>query len=175
MAGVALRRPVAGRFTLRLVRWVGWFLLLSCGWSASAEGTDPAGTDAPPCDLVVVAHADNPVPTLTPLQVKQLFLGRLRLFPDTRLEVLLLDLPHDSPVFAWFYNRYTDMDVVRLSRYRSRYLFSGQGRLPESLPDAAAVRERLAEQPGALGYLCHADWRSPLRILYPQPASDSEP
>lgn len=157
-AGPVLHRPTM---------WARMVLLLAGCWIGLTAEMGQAVTETAPCELVVVAHPDNPTPSLTALQVKQLFLGRLRLFPDTHISVLVLDLPHETPLFSTFYRQFTGMDVVRLSRYRSRYLFSGHGRLPESVPDVASVREAVLLQPGAVSYMCREDWQPPLRILFP--------
>ena len=118
-------------------------------------------------DMVVIVNPHNPTPKVTPLQIKQLFLGRLRLFPDTTIPVQIVDLPHDSANFVRFYQEFTGMDVARLSRHRSRYFFTGQGRLPDSVQDVTELLAWVASNPGAIGYIRRDQWQDTVRIIYP--------
>lgn len=104
-------------------------------------------------EILVVVNADNPLDELTLKNVKQLFLGRLRRFPVIDSDVDVLDREENSVLHRKFYQEVVRMDPIRLKRYRARYLFSGQGRLPETVMGQDAVIELVQQKVSAVGYI----------------------
>ncbi|MCG8317504.1 MAG: hypothetical protein MI976_30170 [Pseudomonadales bacterium] len=84
-------------------------------------------------DIVVVVNENNPVVELNENQVKQLFLGRMRNFPGVKSDVEIVELEPSAPIFNAFYQHIIQRDAAWIKRYRARYYFSGQGRLPVTL------------------------------------------
>lgn len=119
---------------------IGASLLLLLGFPAAAE-------------IAVVVHASNPVQTLSESEVRKLYLGRMRLFPGSRIEVNAYDLDDDSPIRRDFYQTLLDMNATQLSGYRATFLFSGKGRVPDVLDTPEAVIDALRRDPGGIGYL----------------------
>lgn len=104
-------------------------------------------------DLAVVVNANNPIDALTLKEIKQLYFGRMRRFPGVNMDVDLLDREESSATYQSFYKYVMEIDSNRLKRYRARYLFSGQGRLPETVGDDAALVEVVRRNTNALGYI----------------------
>lgn len=103
-------------------------------------------------DMVVVVSARNPVNALRQEQVADIFLGHIGRFPDGS-EARALDQPLGSPLRNRFYARVASKSPALLKAHWSRMIFTGRGQPPRELPNSAAVRKAVAENPGAIGYI----------------------
>lgn len=162
----ALRYPHPGRAVRGLPvrvrgRWLGMLLAVLVATSVQAE-------------ILVVVHPDNPVTTLSRNDVRKIFMGKQRLFPDSRTEIRVIDQAEPQAVFVQFYQQLLSMDPARLANYRAAFLFSGKGRLPEVVPDDRAVIERIRQDPAAIGYLSAPPAAAEVRTVFTLEAS-SEP
>jgi ABC-type phosphate transport system substrate-binding protein len=110
--------------------------------------------DAPVCaaDLVVIVSARNPVATLRAEQVAAIFLGQSARFPDGT-EAVPYDLRLGTPMRDEFYARVTNKTPALLKAHWSKMVFTGRGQPPAELPDSAAVRRKVADDLGAIGYI----------------------
>ncbi len=104
-------------------------------------------------DLVIIVNPANPVQSLTEREVKKLFMGRIRMFPETELESQVVDLPDENPQFEALYGGLINITAVKLRRYRASYLFSGKGNVPVEQNSMEAVLQYVAENPSAIGYV----------------------
>lgn len=127
-----------GLFLLRRVLAAS-LLLLACGSACAFE-------------LVVIVSARSPVVALRQDQVAAIFLGQTPRFPDGQ-EAVPLDLRLGSPLRDAFYTRVTGKTPPLLKAYWSKMVFTGRGQPPAELPDSAAVRRQVAENPGLVGYI----------------------
>lgn len=125
-------------------------------------------------DIVVVANADVPVEELSWQDVKQIFLGRSHVYPDSRTAIKAYDYPEANDIYAAFYTRVVDIDLHRLKRYRARSLFSGQGRIPEKVKDKTEMLKYLKENPNAIGYVEGVFDMAGLKVVYHQPEAVSD-
>ena len=116
-------------------------------------------------ELVVIVHPDNPVSTITQAQLKQIFLGRMPLFPNSKIEIVALDLPNSHPSFAEFYRKVMKLETAELKRYRAYYLFSGRGKLPREMESATAVVKEVSANPRAIGYIDHSLLSKNIRMI----------
>jgi ABC-type phosphate transport system substrate-binding protein len=129
-------------------------LLLTClVGSLGISGTARA-------DLMVIVHPKNPVNTLTEDDVRQIFLGRMRLFPATQRNIDPVDLDSSMPGFVSFYRRVARLSPPALQRLRAMYLFGGKGLLPKVQADEADVIQYVSQHPDAIGYV-HRDQVTP--------------
>jgi ABC-type phosphate transport system substrate-binding protein len=103
-------------------------------------------------DVVIIVNPKNPVSSLTPQQVAQIFLGRAGSFPGGGA-VTPIDLREGAPARDEFYAKVTEKSPGQLKAYRARQMFSGNGAPPRELTDAAAVRRAVATDPSAIGYV----------------------
>lgn len=112
-------------------------------------------------DLSIIVHPDNPVSTLSTDEVRQIFLGRMRLYPNTQKNIDPVDQHTARPTFEKFYRVVANLTPTTLQRLRAMYLFSGKGMLPKMLPGEGEVVEFVAKHPQAIGYINseHADQR----------------
>jgi ABC-type phosphate transport system substrate-binding protein len=111
-----------------------------------------AGVPAGAADLVVIVSARNPVATLRADQVAAIFLGQSVRFPDGA-EAVPLDLRIGTPMRDEFYVRVTNKTPALLKAHWSKMVFTGRGQPPAELPDSAAVRRKVADDPEAIGYI----------------------
>lgn len=112
-------------------------------------------TTAAAAQVAVIAHQDVPVDSLAKLQLLDYYTGD-RLFWESGLEVVVFDLKSRGPVRDAFY----DYLGKTSSRMRSIWLkrkLSGEGDPPESFETEAAVLERVASTPGAIGFVQKAN------------------
>ena len=116
-------------------------------------------------ELVVIVHPDNPVTKITQAQLKQIFLGRMPLFPDSKIEIVALDLPGNDPEFSEFYQKVVNLEAAKLKRYRAYYLFSGRGKLPKEMDSANAVVEEVLANQKAIGYIDQSHLKDNVRVV----------
>jgi hypothetical protein len=107
-------------------------------------------------DVVVVMAAGSPSPTKE--QIANVYLGR-------STELKPLDLPESSPARQYFYKKATDRDAAQVKAVWSRIVFTGQGKPPKELADAAAVKKAVAADPKAVGYILKSDVDSTVKVI----------
>jgi ABC-type phosphate transport system substrate-binding protein len=129
--------------TLKSSRLLGTSLLLGI-----LAGAAPARA----ADLVVIVSARNPVAALRADQVAAIFLGQSVRFPDGT-EAVPFDLRLGVPMRDEFYARVTNKTPALLKAHWSKMVFTGRGQPPSELPDSAAVRRKVADDPEAIGYI----------------------
>jgi ABC-type phosphate transport system substrate-binding protein len=128
--------------TLKYSRFLRSALLFACLADAPVSAAD----------LVVIVSARNPVATLRAEQVAAIFLGQSVRFPDGA-EAVPYDLRLGTPLRDEFYARVTNKTPALLKAHWSKMVFTGRGQPPAELPDSAAVRRKVADDPGAIGYI----------------------
>ncbi|MCP5163175.1 MAG: hypothetical protein H6999_05775 [Hahellaceae bacterium] len=104
-------------------------------------------------DIAVIVNANNPLATLTQKDAGKIFMGKLRLFPGTNLEIHAFDLATDHSLRHTFYEKLVSMNASRLARYRASYLFGGKGRLPESVADESSLIYSVNTHINGIGYV----------------------
>lgn len=104
---------------------------LACSVAAAAE-------------LVVIGHPSSD--TLTKKEVADLYLGRTR-------GKTLLDQSENDDLYSAFYRQATGRSVAQVKSTWARLVFSGSAQLPEQLPSSAAVKQAVADNPNAIGYI----------------------
>jgi ABC-type phosphate transport system substrate-binding protein len=93
--------------------------------------------------VVIVNPAAKPI---SKEQIADLYLGRSGgLTP--------VDQPVGSAIYVEFYKKATGRDLAQVKALWSRILFTGRGLPPKQLPDSAAVKQAVATNPNAVGYI----------------------
>lgn len=102
--------------------------------------------------ILLVAHPDVNTRHLKRDTTRAIFAMRQRTWPEGQaVRVFVLDNSH--PVHARFAKEQLDVYPHQLQLAWDRMVFSGTGQAPNRVRDQAAMRERIATIPGALGYL----------------------
>lgn len=104
-------------------------------------------------DIMVVVHPDNPLMSLSEENIRRIFLGRMRMFPNSSQGIETVDQNEQQEVFIDFYHAIAHLTPAKLKRQRASYLFSGKGRLPHVLDSDDAVIKYVAKTPEAIGYI----------------------
>jgi ABC-type phosphate transport system substrate-binding protein len=112
-------------------------------------------------DLALIVNARSPAVDLSPKQAQEIFLGRMRTFPDGR---------HAEPVDqtstrAEFYQVLAQRPIEQINAYWARIVFTGQASPPRPLPDDAAVLETVRENENAIGYVDPAHVDKTVRVI----------
>ena len=118
------------------------FMALS--WPSSA-----AAVENP---VLLVAHPDVRTARLTRDTTRAIFAMRQRTWPDGQA-VRVHVLNNDDPVHGRFVKERLSVYPHQLQLAWDRMVFSGTGQAPTRVYSQAEMRERIANTPGALGYL----------------------
>lgn len=104
-------------------------------------------------DIAVIVNPANPVNALETGDLQRIYMGRMRMFPDSTQGIETIDHPENGETFAAFYQNLINLTPAKLKRQRASYLFSGKGRLPIVKENDAAVKSHVANSPAAIGYV----------------------
>lgn len=102
-------------------------------------------------EYVVVVHKDSPIDSLSAKDIKRIFLGKNRKWPDGSPITIILN-PQDKS-HAEFTRELLRKSPRQLMTYWRKNLYSGQGMLPHSATDAGHVQALLANNSHAISYL----------------------
>ena len=116
-------------------------ILLASGLGASALA-----------DVVAVVSSKSPVTALSKSQTAAIFLGKASRFPNGELAVPI-DQAEGSAARDQFYNNLTGKSPAQLKAYWSKIIFTGRGQPPLAVSDSDEVKQRLANNPQAIGYI----------------------
>jgi ABC-type phosphate transport system substrate-binding protein len=103
-------------------------------------------------DVVAVVSAKNPACMLSRQQVTDLFLGKTARFPGGKIATPI-DLPQGSMERREFYSRFADRSEAQIRAYWASMIFTGRGRPPQEVSDDAEMKDLLANDPHAIGYI----------------------
>lgn len=109
------------------------------------------GTTASAEVVVIVSHK-NPLQALHEEQVADIFLGKTSNFPDGA-KAVPIDQATSSAAREEFYRKVTGKSPPLMKAYWSKLIFTGRGQPPRELPDSAAIRKRVADNPHFIGYI----------------------
>lgn len=107
---------------------------------------------APVAAAEVVAHPGHPGAEISRSLLRGVFGMRVRAWPDgTPVRVFVLE--DANPVHAEFTEDVLRMYPYQLRQNWDRLLYSGTGQPPVTVPSEAELLRRVAETPGAIGYV----------------------
>jgi len=103
-------------------------------------------------DVVAVVSSQNTVMGLNKSQVVDLFLGKVRRFPNGTL-VLPIDQVEGSAARDEFYRTFGAKSPAQVKAHWSKIIFTGRGRPPLAVADGLEVKKRIAASSAAIGYI----------------------
>ncbi|MCP5435010.1 MAG: hypothetical protein H6957_06045 [Chromatiaceae bacterium] len=103
-------------------------------------------------DPVLIAHPAVGMREVSLNSTRLIFSMQLGQWPDGG-PVRVYVLPDDSPVHRTFAKDLLSLYPRQLRRVWDRQLYSGTGQAPEPVGDPVEMRQRVANTPGAIGYL----------------------
>ncbi|WP_343729300.1 phosphate ABC transporter substrate-binding protein [Duganella sp.] len=110
------------------------------------------GGAAAASDFVVIVSAKSPVTALRAEQVAAIFLSQTGHFPGGE-EATALDLPFGSPLRDAFYSKVAARTPALMKAYWTKMVFTGRAQPPRELPNSAAVRKMVADNPAMIAYI----------------------
>lgn len=102
-------------------------------------------------EFVVVVHKDNPVQSLTAAQVKSIFLGKERFWPDGSSITLIMNKNDD--IHESFTRLMLQKSPAQLSVYWKKILYSGASMLPLAVKDDEAVKSYMGLHRNTISYV----------------------
>ncbi len=117
-----------------------------CALCAPARGAPGARTD-----LVVIVNPAAHIAHMSRVQVRDIFMGRLRQLP-TGATALPIDLSVEAER-AQFYRSLVHWSLTEVSSYWARLVFSGQASPPFRVQTARAAVQLVADNPNAIAYV----------------------
>lgn len=111
-----------------------------------------AGANVAMPDVVAVVSARNPVTALSKSQTVDIFLGKANRFPDGR-QAVPIDQVEGSAARNEFYAEMAGKSPAQLKAHWSKIIFTGRGRPPLEVPDSIHVKEYVARNVNAIGYI----------------------
>ena len=119
---------------------------------------------APAGAVQIVVHHSVAKRALTLNVARLVFTMRLLHWPDgTRVRVFVL--PDSDPLHQEFAKQSLDLYPRQLRRVWDRHLFSGAGAIPVEVSSVEEMLRRVAETPGAIGYLPDGLARGEVRVV----------
>ena len=103
-------------------------------------------------EVVVIASARSPVTSLTAEQTARIFLGKTTTFPNDG-EAFPVDQVEGSEIRNEFYAKVVHKNPTQLSAYWARVIFTGNGKPPVELAGNVTVRNVVAKNRNAIGYI----------------------
>lgn len=100
-------------------------------------------------ELVVIVNQGSGIERLSREEASHVFLGRLKTLPSGTPAVVL----DTRPLRETFYRALVGKSLPEIDAYWARLRFSGRTQPPDQIGDAREVMERVARQPGAIGYV----------------------
>lgn len=141
----SLAGPIRKRLAVLLL------VLLALSAAVPARG-DPDRRQGSVDSVVVIVSADRAVTEISRLQLADIYLGRASRLPDGG-PVVPVDQAPGSPAREIFYEEYLDRSQAEVRSHWSKLIFTGRGRPPRDLPGDRRVKERVASDPRAIGYV----------------------
>lgn len=103
-------------------------------------------------DVVAIVSSESLVSSLSKHEIADIYLGRTSRFPNGS-KVEPIDLPEGSNVRDEFYQRFLDKTPAQIKAHWSRLIFTGRGRPPKQATSCGDVKQILADNPNAIGYV----------------------
>jgi ABC-type phosphate transport system substrate-binding protein len=104
-------------------------------------------------ETVVIVNPENPIAQLSAGELRSIFLGRLLEFPKTQLEVIPVDQGPKTKIRESFYRNVANKSPQKMNSYWARFMFTGKGNPPKVVATDEEVKQMVAENVNAIGYI----------------------
>ncbi|QUM79183.1 substrate-binding domain-containing protein [Moritella sp. 5] len=114
--------------------------------------------------LVVIVNPSGP-DSLSKSQVSKLYLGKSKRLPSGE-KVKVFERANGSAERQAFHAAITGKSESQLQAYWSRLVFTGKGKPPKVLGSASLIKNQVAANSAAIGYIDEADVDSSIKVLF---------
>ncbi len=115
-------------------------------------------------EVVVIVHPSNALTEISVDDVKKIYLGKKKFFPGGS-KVIPGDQPKGTQSRKFFYGGIIGKSETKLKSYWSRLIFTGKGAPPKVIGFDRIVKEWVARQPQAMGYIMRSEADDTVKIL----------
>lgn len=115
-------------------------------------------------DVVAVVSSKSPVTMLTKSQVTDIFLGKTIRFPDG-VPAAPIDQTEGSPARDEFYATFAGKSPAQVKSHWAKVIFTGRGQPPKAVPTNVEVRQIIAANPQAIGYIERSEVDSTVKVV----------
>lgn len=112
--------------------------------------------------IVVIANKANPASSTTADQVADYYLGRSN-------DLTPLDQARDTPIRRDFHQKVSGKKDTQYEAIWAKLEFSGKGTRPRALASDAAVKQAVAADPKAIGYIDDDAVDGSVKVLFTLP------
>lgn len=113
---------------------------------------DAAESEGNENEVVVVISAESSVTEMSRLHLADLYLGRTSRFPNGE-PAEPIDQEPGSPDREAFYETYLGRSPAEIKAHWSKIIFTGRGRPPKDAQGSEEIKELVANDPQAIGYI----------------------
>lgn len=114
-------------------------------------------------DLVVIGNRSVPVSSLDPRDVKNIYLGKMKVW-DNGMKVQFVTLK-DGDIAERFLKQYVKKNPSMFSKYWKKKVFTGGGKPPKAFSREKDLVKYVAETKGAIGYISSKSLSESVKIL----------
>lgn len=115
--------------------------------------------------VAVIGNPELSIRSITSSQAADIFLGKMTKLPDgTPLTVI--EHKDGDAVKEEFYNNVVGKSFSQLKAYWAKLVFTGEGVPPKEYAGDKAVMQRVANTPGAIGYVSDESVDRSVRVLF---------
>jgi len=138
-------------------------LLLSITYLLLILLLSPCVSAAPGQEYVIVVHQENQVNVLTSKELKRMFLGKVKRWPDGSAILLVLN-PNDD-VHSSFSRSLLHKSPKQLTAFWRKNLYSGRGMMPYLAENEADLLAYIDKNRNAISYLSKVELSGPLKAV----------
>lgn len=134
------------------------YRLLSLAALLACTGIAQAG-------VVVVMSAKSDVDALSKAQVSQIYLAKSDALPNGRV-AKPVDQAEGTAARNAFYESVAGKNAAQMKAYWSQLTFTGKAKPPTKVSGDAAVKETVANNPAAIGYISDGAVDSSVKVVF---------
>ena len=132
---------------------------------ARAGASAPGETNPPQQNLAIIVNTSNPVDSLSMSELRHVFLGERRHWPNGRRITLVMMEP-GQPERKALIREVCQMNETDFSRHFLHGLFTGEVFVsPKTLASPVGVRKFIFNVPGAIGYVRATDVDASVKVI----------
>jgi ABC-type phosphate transport system substrate-binding protein len=136
----------------------------SCLKSAALALTLTLVVNSVTADVVAVVSSTSTITSLSNAQVTDIFLGKVNRFPNGTLAIPI-DQVEGSLARDEFYANFANKSPAQIKSLWAKIIFTGRGQPPKAVSSSTEVKQLLATNPQAIGYMERSSVDNSVKIL----------
>ncbi len=116
-------------------------------------------------EIAVITNPQLPVTSMSREEIYRIYLGKTKFLPSGA-KITPVDQRPGASARSQFYANVIRKSETEMKSYWSRVIFTGQGQPPLQEADDQAVKDYVAKNPSALGYVDRSVVDDTVRVVY---------